>query len=941
MERIFLDWHQPCLTAAAAYLFDRAGDADAVDLSRTTVVLPGGRASRRLLEILVDLAEQRDRVMLPPNIIQPGRLDEVLIAPARPVAAPLARRLAWAAALAALDESTRRHVMPEPPLRDDLIGWSALADLMDRLHTELAGEQLSFDDVAERGAQLPDFNETDRWRAMAAVQRDYLARLTDVGLTDPQQDRADALQSRTIRAAGDIVIIAAADLNTAQRALLEQVADHVTVLVHAPAELADRFDAMGCLDVPAWCDAPVGVGDDRIELTDQPADQAAAVTRSIAAFDGRYRAEQITIGVPDRRLAPLIEQHLTDAGVPSRYAEGRPVAGTGPVRLLLAVAEYLDRSRFRDFAALLRHPDFELALRDAIPDDPAEALESTVHEWLTLLDTYYSDHLQSRIAGRWLGDADQRQRLRRVHDAAHELIGDLTADPQPIRQWAEPIRDLLVSVYGSRELAGDHPDQRIIIDACDHIRAQLVELLELDERLDGPVRTSAADALRLIVRSVADGSIRPEPTEVAVELLGWLELQLDDAPAVIVTSFNDGLVPAALNADPFLPNALRRCLGLLDNDRRYARDAYALSAILASRRDVRLIVGRRSSEGDPLTPSRLLFAGDEKMIAGRVKRLIADDPPQRTRSLPARWHPAERTQLGPPPPPPVDQIDLPRTMAVTAFRTYLACPYRFYLQHVLHLSVIDDTADELTPGSFGTVAHHVLNTFGRSDLAASTDVAPIRRFLNEQLDDLALKRFGVDPLPAVRVQIAQLRRRLDAFAEWQAERAATGWRIEHTEWGVSGEGVAFDVDGEPMLLRGRIDRIDVHESDGRRAVIDYKTSENPAAPNNAHRRGDGTWTDLQLPLYRVLLRLCGISGDMDLGYVVLPRDVKKVDGEWADWSEQDLAEAEDTVIDVVRRIRAGEFWPPADLDERFDDFAAICGAGQLTAARRDEEDSDD
>ena len=48
----------------------------------------------------------------------------------------------------------------------------------------------------------------------------------------------------------------------------------------------------------------------------------------------------------------------------------------------------------------------------------------------------------------------------------------------------------------------------------------------------------------------------------------------------IVTTFNEGFVPRASTADAFLPNRLRESLGLLHNDRRLARDAYALSLLV-------------------------------------------------------------------------------------------------------------------------------------------------------------------------------------------------------------------------------------------------------------------------------------------------------------------------------------------------------------------------
>jgi inactivated superfamily I helicase len=81
-------------------------------------------------------------------------------------------------------------------------------------------------------------------------------------------------------------------------------------------------------------------------------------------------------------------------------------------------------------------------------------------------------------------------------------------------------------------------------------------------------------------------------------------------------------VPGTLNSDLFLPNTLRRQLGLLDNDRRYARDAYALHVLLASRRELRLVAGRHGREGEPLVPSRLSFATDRKAAAARARAVF-------------------------------------------------------------------------------------------------------------------------------------------------------------------------------------------------------------------------------------------------------------------------------------------------------------------------------
>jgi len=144
------------------------------------------------------------------------------------------------------------------------------------------------------------------------------------------------------------------------------------------------------------------------------------------------------------------------------------------------------------------------------------------------------------------------------------------------------------------------------------------------------------------------------------------------------------------------------------------------------------------------------------------------------------------------------------------------------------------------------------------------------------------------------------------------------------------------VDGQPMGLRGRIDRIDVDRS-GKRVLLDYKTSDTARTPDRTHRQ-EGRWVDLQLPLYRRLLAGLGIEGQVQLGYVVLPKDTSRVGHLLAEWTEAELREADEAAAHVIREVRAGVFWPPASPPPAgFEDFAAICHDDQLVAVLAAEE----
>ncbi len=916
LARHFLGFTQPALTSAADYLIRRYQRGSQADMSNAIVVLPGRRAARRLLEILVEGAQDRGLLLSPPTLETVGQLPEHMYRAKRPFASPLTQQLAWAHVLRHADPTGLLRVVAAPAAADDVVGWIDLGQSVGQLHTELAADGLDFRDVADRGRELETFGEFDRWATLRALQTAYLATLDSLQLWDVQTARLVAIKDRECQLDRDIVVLGAVDMPQTLRQMLEQVAERVTVLVHAPDEWANRFDDDGCLVPEAWPAVRIPLDADRVHLVDGPAEVADMVARSLAALNGRYRADEITIGLADEKITPYVSRQLAECGIAARPAVGKASSETAPYRLLSAVEAYLRTRRYAEFAALVRHPDMSAWTEGG----------QAAAGWLERLDDYYSSHLQARLSGDWLGDDARTSPVRQVVERAEILLAPFAGDARPWDQWNEAVRKLLLQVYGARAWnRQDEPDR-----VCLEVFGQIHEALASVEALPPALRPTvdAATAIQLTLRQIRMATVSSPFDPEAIELLGWLELPLDDASALVVCSFNEGYVPSSVNADAFLPNALRSRLGLQDNARRYARDAYALSVLSASGRELDLIVARHDSQGDPLSPSRLLFATERDQIAQRALRFFSEPPArQELPPLAGRLTPG-RSESGFVVPRPAKLAEPIGELPVTAFRDYLACPYRFYLRRVLKLQSSDDRAEELDGGAFGSLVHEVLRQFGLGPCRDSTDPDEIRQHLRELLRQGTATQFGRHTLASVQVQLEQLRLRLDGFADKQAERAAAGWMIESTE----GEGrehtdAVLDVDGQPMILRGRIDRIDVHRETGQRAILDYKSSDTPKTPEKAHQRGD-EWTDLQLPLYRHLARSLGITGPVQLGYVLLPKDVDKVEFCMAQWTNDQLAAADEIARQVVRDIRKELFWPPTDPPPDFsEEFAAVCQDG--------------
>ncbi len=934
ITRHFLGWNQAALKAACLFLRERYAKGKNFDLALVTVVVPGKRAGRRLLELLVDLAEEHDLLLTPPTITTEGKLPELLYIPKHPFATDLTQKLAFVQALQSLPANRLRAILPYPPTHSESTRWLELGEMLRGLHLELAAEGLAFDDVAKVGKQVSGFSDEQRWQALREVQQAYLHTLDKLELWDKQTARLVAIRQKEFVLQGDLVLIGTVDLNRALRQILSQVAERVTVLIPAPESLADHFDEDGCLIADKWRSHRLSFPESQLLQVDSPADQAFEVGQWLEKQAKQYSANDIIIGMPDERLVSQVQRELRQRQVTSRWVTGKLVGQTLPFRLVRTLTSYAASHRFADLAALVRHVDFEAWALMQLENQP-DLIDRVLMGKCSLaseFDNYYQFHLTATIDPKRVAEQDKRWLVvtSLVKLLEETLLKSITG-MRSLRQWADTLLGLLTEVYKSRSLSKTSDTDHDLLATLTHFRDAWNEIAAVPVELDPAVSLETAVSTLLLPLS-SDAIPAPAETD-AVELLGWLELPLDDAPAVIVTSFNEGFVPQSVQGDKFLPNELRKELGLMHNDRRYARDAFATQLLLETRKDVCFLIGKRDGEGSPMAPSRLVFATDDESLTPRALRLFSPLPPTEVRrpalAPPGIIRPQSSFEI-PELPPLMSEIE---QLSVSQFRSYLACPYRFYLSHILRLDSPADDSSELSAGDFGDLVHEVLQQFGQPSTTVRTSHDPnkISAYLEDRLHAVFAHRFGVQvSRPAVRVQIAQVKARLARFAQWQAERNQAGWEIAFSEQPNTKLTTSFDVDGKPIHIMGRIDRIDYQPSSDTFEILDYKTSDRSSTPEKHHQE-QGKWVDLQLPLYRHLVKdvtlFSGerVTGKPRLGFVHLPKDLSRVDLAIAEWTESDLDDADEVARRVVRDIRANRFSSKDLQPPQYPDiYSAIC-----------------
>ncbi|MFW5682551.1 MAG: PD-(D/E)XK nuclease family protein [Phycisphaeraceae bacterium] len=951
-ERVFLDWDQPALYRAVEVLRERF-EGSSAGLGDVLVATPSQAAGRRLIELLTTTAQGG---VEPPDVVPLGRLPERLYRPEQPVVDPLRGTLLRMWTLRR-SEVAVRELTPHPPADDDELGWYRLAQQLESLANELAASGRS---VRESYQRLEDRNllaegAAVRWRALAELDDAYHAALRDRGLVDLQEARRRAIANAACTIDRPLVLLGLDDLPPLIATMIGQLEGPVLSLIHAPPEEAAGFNEYGVLRSEAWRDRDPKMSHEQLRFVDSPDEQARAVAGAIAdaaraaqhdtrqasddpGKDKLITASHVTVGVADPALAGHVRRTLDTVGVATREPMGRPMSMSPPVAFLRAVADYASSRRLDALAALARHPDAESLLTQHSASNAANA--ATTHSVLSNLDRHLTKHLQVEPGETLLGRPELRDRVEAARRAIDTRLPDAASRPRPLPHWTGTIRGLLGDAYGDRPFTPNRPADDATALPLEAIAATLDEYDRLEPDDESTPRVVFAEALRLTAERLSGQGV-PEPGGVnAVELLGLLELPLDDAPVMIVVGANEGRWPTPPASFPLLPESLRPPLGLIDREQRLARDRYRLIAMSRCRSMLRVIAGRWSPRGDPLAPSRVLISSDDEQAADVMRRFFlpaaaseADathDYAEAGTALPLVRRGVSRDGFLLPFPMDVQPVT---RMAVTAFRDYLACPYRFFLRRVMKLEPLDDTAVELTPSSFGTLAHDVLQALAEDpDAAHSTDPARVRQKLLDSLSREITRRMGTKLRPAVRLQRIALEERLEAFAVHQAYRTREGWLID-TQRVERDFHATVRVDASPFTITGRIDRVDRHAETGEVCVLDYKTSDTARKPRQAHQR-KGQWVDLQLPIYASLAEPLNLGSRVKTGFMNLPRKPDEVGLAPADWSDDELAEAIEARDEVIRAVRDElRFWPPADAPAWPDEFSGLCADASMDRRR--------
>lgn len=796
--------------------------------------------------------------------------------------------------------------------------YAGVAREVQNLRTILAADGLSLNDVLDRLENIEGvmrYEEQERFRALAQLEKEYLAR---IDRKDPVAAKLEAmhhpLKHRKIN------VIGCSELKLAVLNALELSSDDINIMIFAPEEELEHFDRWGRPDIDYWQNRWQIRFDwqSNLRRLSTPAEQGRAVLKVTESVKPQV------IGVLDAEVRDFIMNRN-----PEFFAPGCEALSLQPcTALFLQLMELAEENvRYESVGDLARN-SFICSYLYSI--DP----EWDWRDCMAGLDKLQKEHIISSL-----------EELHKIDDGVFS---------RTLYDWHVNLQNSPAAVKTLWEIFTG-----VVRCAAAEINSAELKLLrDMTESVLG-LKTDSNTSQMLLLRDILTHMRMPEEGNLTgrPEIAGFLELPWYNEKALVLAGMNEDNFAYPAESGIFLPGKLRELLGMSPAELNYAADVVRFQSLLSRGGDVALFFGRTSQGGDALSPARILLQCSGNELYTRASAIFSgqldlsmpfNDPvePERKLIVPAKTKPGSN-------------------MPVTGFAQYLKCPFRFYYERVCRARELEDRNLELDPLEFGTAAHAVLERFGRE--CRGKNSSEIALFTLNAMEEIFRKRILGGDFGVVELQKEILRNNLNAFAGVQAKLFEEGWEIKAAE-----ESIAINWDElyrsyfpdceewrKRITIVGKLDRLDCRNDlsgHGRIwRVVDYKTGNKGDSPRSKHWGGAGAlwtddpeeaekrtvpgekkyWIDLQLPLYEMIVRYLlsqrgelGPDDRIECGYFNLPVAYAFTGVElFRELEDEEIFKSAVVCADyVLRRIFVEQiFWPPKSEKDIFDPLRARIG----------------
>ncbi len=322
------------------------------------------------------------------------------------------------------------------------------------------------------------------------------------------------------------------------------------------------------------------------------------------------------------------------------------------------------------------------------------------------------------------------------------------------------------------------------------------------------------------VIDLAEVSFEGEPLN-GLQIMGVLESRVLDFDTVIITSMNEGKLPAGKSQNSFIPYDVKKELGLPTFKEKDAIYTYHFYHLLQRAKNIYLIYN---------TESEGLDAGEKSRF---ITQLEVERQPKHTLTHEIYNAVLPETAYQPMVIPKSELVMLrlkeiaENGFSPSALTSYIRNPIQFYFQKILRISEVEEVEENIALNTLGTIIHETLKVLYEPYIGKILSEAAILSCF-KLMDDEVLKQFKLvykeGEIKKGRNLLAfeVAKRNVSNFLKVELESIKNGDAIKILALEQRFERV-FEHSSLPfpVIIGGSVDRIE--ERNGSIRIIDYKT----------------------------------------------------------------------------------------------------------------------
>jgi len=362
------------------------------------------------------------------------------------------------------------------------------------------------------------------------------------------------------------------------------------------------------------------------------------------------------------------------------------------------------------------------------------------------------------------------------------------------------------------------------------LKEQLVLMFKLTKKLQRLVDINFSlinlKALQKIVSQLirrSEVNLKGEPLS-GIQIMGMLETRNLDFKNIIILSANEGILPKSETIESFIPFDIRAHFKLpLPKDKTDIY-AYHFYRLLQRAKNVTLVYDSESGQLGGGEPSRYILQLKSELsklnTSIQIEEKLIDFPPPESSAR--------------------DEIEIPKEAGVmelihqklisglspSSLSTFINCSLQFYFSQLLKLKSSDELEKSIESDVFGTVVHGVLEELYRPFVGSVINTSELSKRLtlsDKLLRNMFLEQFHKGELSTgknyLTVEVA--RKYIQRFVTMDiAELKKQATQLLAVEKKFT---TAIKVNGQKVILKGTVDRIDSGGSGSSLRLIDYKT----------------------------------------------------------------------------------------------------------------------